>query len=136
MNICIFNKKYIVRRFDEQEIYEGYVTAGHKDIQVSLNVHPLSSDQMLALPEGERRVKRLEGHGTDVLVVADQSKNQKGDLLYYHGEWYECVSAQEFDHTLLSHWNYQFVLVPTDAAGSPDTEKLPSFTKEGEGDLL
>lgn len=93
---------------------------------VSLNVHPLSTDQIKALPEGERKLKRIEAQGTDTLVVADEATGTKGDLLYYMGDWYECVSAQIWDHTILNHTNYQFVLVPKDASRSIDTEDPPT----------
>lgn len=122
MNISLFNKLYWIRRFGEQKNIKGYMTSDHHDFGASLNVHPLSTDSMQALPEGQRKVKRLEAHSTVVLVVADEKKNRKGDLLYYQGDWYECVSSQLWDHTILSHLNYQFVLVPDDAAGSIDLE--------------
>ena len=125
MNITLFNKKYWLRHFGEQKNIRGYLTAGRADRVVSLNVHPLSPDQQQALPEVERQVKRLEAHGTAELVVANDQTGTKGDLLYYHGDWYECVSAQLWDHTLLSHWNYQFVLVPPDAASTIDTAPPP-----------
>ena len=70
-------------------------------------------------------VKRLEAHGSVVLITADAEQNRKGDLLYYHERWYECVNAQEWDHTILSHYNYQFVLVPEDGARAVDTQELP-----------
>lgn len=120
MNITIFNKKYWVRRFGEQKNVRGYLTSPHTDFVASLNVHPLGTDSIQALPEGERKIKRLEAHGTDVIRPSDQHSGVKGDLLYYHGEWYECVSAVEWDHTILNHLNYQFVLVPKDAAGTID----------------
>lgn len=120
MNITIFNRKYWVRRFGEQQNVRGYLTAPYTDFVASLNVHPLGTDSIQALPEGERKIKRLEAHGTSVLRPANQHTGDKGDLLYYHGEWYECVSAVEWDHTMLSHLNYQFVLVPRDAAGTAD----------------
>lgn len=119
-NIRIFNKNYVVRRFGEQKNINGYLTASYTDFVASMNVHPLSNDAMQALPEGERKVKRLEGHSEVTLVTADEKMNRQGDLLYYHGDWYECISAQMWDHTLLSHLNYQFVLVPTDVGGTPD----------------
>ena len=125
MNITLFNKKYWARRFGEQKIVRGYATSGRTDFVVSLNVHPLGTDQQLALPEGERRIKRLEAHGTDGLIVANQSTGVKGDLLYYHGYWYECIDAQEWDHTVLSHINYQFVIVPDDIAGTIDLSDAP-----------
>lgn len=135
MNIRLFNKLYWIRRFGEQKNVKGYLTSGREDFGASLNVHPLSTDQMQALPEGQRKVKRLEAHGEAELVVADEKLNRKGDLLYYHGDWYECVSSQVWDHTLLSHYNYQFVLVPSDSSGTIDLEPPvgePVLLKQGD----
>lgn len=126
MNITLFNKKYWIRRFGEQREVKGYLTSGREDFIASLNVHPLSTDQQQALPEGEREVKRLEAHGTAELIVANKVTNTKGDLLYYHGDWYECVNAQLWDHTILTHTNYQFVLVPKDGSRSIDTDNPPA----------
>jgi len=125
MNIRLFNKKYWVRRFEEQREVRGYLASGYSDFVADLNVHPLGTDQVMTLPEGQRKIKRLEAHGEIQLVVADQDSNRKGDLLFYHGEWFECISSQMWDHTVLSHYNYQFVLVPRDAALSTDIEHDP-----------
>lgn len=122
MNIRLFNKNYWIRRFGVQREVKGYLTSGHEDFVASLNVHPLGTDAIQALPEGERKLKRLEAHGEVALLVGDEKESRKGDLLYYHGDWYECVNSQMWDHTILSHYNYQFVLVPTDAGGSIDLE--------------
>lgn len=138
MNITLFNKKYWVRRFGEQKEVRGYFTAGYSDFIASLNVHPMGTDQMQALPEGERKLKRLEAHGSDVLIVANQDTGVKGDLLLYGGDWYECVSAQKWDHTILSHLNYQFVIVPNDASKSVDTANPPTAdpaTWKGEDEI-
>lgn len=126
VNITLFNKKYWIRRFGEQREVKGYLTSDKTDFVASLNVHPLSTDQQQALPEGERQVKRLEAHGTSELIVANKVANTKGDLLYYNGDWYECVSAQLWDHTVLSHTNYQFVLVPKDGSRSIDIDDPPA----------
>jgi len=131
LNIAIFNKKYRVRRFDEERVVKGYFTASHRDFTVSIHVHPSGSDTVQANPEGARRVKRLEAHGTVILRAADQETGQKGDLLFYHGAWYECISAVEHEDTILSHWNYVFVIVPNDAAGTIDTS---TNSEEGEYD--
>lgn len=119
MNITIFNRKHWVRRFGPQVNVKGFLKASYADMVVSIHVHPVGANTMQALPEGERMVKRLEGHNCDVeLYASNQDTGQRGDLLYYHGAWYECVSAVLWDHTLLSHWNYQFTLVPKDVANS------------------
>lgn len=125
MNITLFNKKYWVRRFKEPQNIRGYITADHEDFVASLHIHPMGSDAMLALPDGERKMKHLEGHGTDVLIPASEATGIKGDLLYYMGDWYECTAAQPWDHTVLSHLNYQFCLVPTDGARASDIEDPP-----------
>jgi len=122
MNIRLFNRKYWLRRFGVQKVVKGYLTSGHKDVVVSIHVHPAGTDTISALPEGERRTKRLEGHGEVDITPANQDTGCKGDLLYYYGDWYECVSSQPWRTTMLSHYNYQFVLVPRDASGVIDME--------------
>lgn len=131
MNITLFNKKYWVRRFKEPQNIRGYITADHEDFVASLHIHPMGSDAMLALPEGERKMKHLEGHGTDVLIPASEATGVKGDLLYYMGDWYECTAAQPWDHTVLSHLNYQFCLVPTDGARPPTSKTRRRKTRNG-----
>ena len=69
MNITIFNKLYWIRRFGEQKNVKGYLVSTHSDFGASLNVHPLSTDQMQALPEGQRKVKRLEENVVGLIVV-------------------------------------------------------------------
>lgn len=122
MNIRVFNKNYWIRRAGKQREIKGYLVSGNVDFVASLNVHPMGTDAMQAIPEGQRHIKRLEAHGEVELVVADENENRKGDLLYYHGRWYECVNSQEWDHTFLSHFNYQFVLVPNDSGKAVDLE--------------
>ncbi len=137
MNITLFNRNYWARRFGEQREIRGYITTGRRDFIVSLNVHPSGTDRQQANDEGERRIKRLEAHGTDELVAADQDTETKGDLLYYHGYWYECVNAQLWDHTVLNHINYSFVIVPDDAHGTIDLDdpprRDPNKMRRGEG---
>ena len=101
MNIRLFNKLYWLRRAGVQKLVKGYLVSGFEDMVVSLHVHPLSTNQIMALPEGERKMKRLEGHGEIELHVGDEAENRKGDLLYYQGDWYECLSCQLYDHTML-----------------------------------
>ena len=120
MNIRLFNKKYWIRRFGVQKEVRGYLMSGFEDFVADLNVHPMGADAIQALPEGLRHIKRLEAHGEADLIVANEEHGVKGDLLYYHGDWYECVSSQPWDHTILSHLNYQFVMVSTDTASTPD----------------
>lgn len=138
MNIRIFNKTYTLRRFGTPKNIGGYTKSTYTDSTVSLHLHPLSTDQLQALPEGERTVKRIEGHGEIALITADQTTGQKGDLVYYYGEWYKCESCQCYDHTILNHYNYQFVRAAQDGAAVTDlaapAEDTSDSTDEDETD--
>lgn len=111
MGINIFRRKFLVRRFGEDEIIDGYSHATYEDFTTVLNVQPLSADELLALPEGERKTRRLKAFGDDILNTADQTTGRRGDMLLYNGRWYECVSSIYWDHTLLSHCKSEFVEV-------------------------
>ncbi len=136
MNIEIFNRKYWVRRFGDQKEILGYLISGTSDFVAFLHVHP-GQDQVPMNPEGERRVVHLQGHGSVKLYTAAETVSHKGDLLLYQGRWYECTSAMLYDHTMLSHYNYSFTLVPNDGAYTPDIwnapEEDPASKKPGEG---
>ncbi len=131
MNIGFFNKNYWLRRFGEQKIVKGYFGSDFSDVMVNIHVHPMGTDLLSALPEGERKVKHLEGHGNISLNVSDVKSQKKGDLLWYIDEWYECTVCQKYEQTFLSHYNYQFVQLPHDASGTADI--LPPPDKSGNG---
>ena len=88
-----------MRRFGEENIVDGYGVSGYKDFIASLNVQPLSKDELQALPEGENTVKRMKAFGDLVFHTADRSAGRRADWLFYQGRmdpeghWYECVSS-------------------------------------------
>lgn len=108
----IFRKTYTIRRFGDEVIIDGNGTATYEDFSVTLNVQPLSSKDIAALPEGERLTKRFKAYGDFIFTTADQSTGRRGDWLLYHGNWYECTSSVEWDHTMLCHCKSEFVAVP------------------------
>ena len=108
----IFRRNFTIRRFGKEEIIDGYGLTSYEDSEVSLNVQPLSPDEIQALPEGERRTKRLKAYGDFTFTTADQSTGRRGDWLLYYGHWYECVSSLGWDHTILSHCKSEFVEIP------------------------
>ena len=122
MGIGIFRRKYIVRRFKPQEIVNGYALSAYEDIITPLNVQPLSADELQALPEGERRFRRLKSFGSLQLAAANQQQGSPGDWLYYRGEWYKCVSAVSWRHTILSHCKAEFAAV---AETDPNADLSP-----------
>lgn len=117
MGLGIFRRSFVIRRFGEESIVDGYGVASFTDEVTSLNVQPLSKDELQALPEGERRVKRMKAFGDLVFTTADQSTGRRGDWLFYQGSmdpeghWYECVSSLGWDHTMLRHCRSEFVQV-------------------------
>jgi len=110
--IGLFKKLYTVRQYSQQEITDGYASANYTDAKLLLDVQPLSPDEMQALPEGDRTVKRIKSFGGDRLTSADEFGNIPGDRLFYNGQWYECVSSVMWDHTVLSHYRSEFVVLP------------------------
>lgn len=111
MGFTIFRRTFTIRRFGEDEVIDGYAHTTYTDTNTILNVQPLSADELQALPEGERRTKRLKAYGDLIFTTADQSTGVRGDWLLYGGHWYECVSSLYWDHTLLTHCKSEFVEV-------------------------
>ena len=99
MGLGIFRRAFVVRRFGEENIVDGYGVSEYKDFIASLNVQPLSKDELQALPEGENTVKRMKAFGDLVFHTADRSAGRRADWLFYQGRmdpeghWYECVSS-------------------------------------------
>ena len=97
----------------------------------SINVQPLSTKELLALPEGERSTKRVKAFGDLQLTAADQYQGIPGDWLFYRGSWYKCVSAFPWDHTMLAHCRSEFAIIPEGEL--PDNVEPPGgYTKEEE----
>ena len=115
MKIRIFRRLYTVRKYGKQEIIDGYPRAPYTDVKTRLNVQPLSSDELQALPEGQRKINRVKAFGADRLTSADEHEGIPGDRLFYQGLWYECTSSVMWDHTLLGHYHSEFVVIPQSA---------------------
>jgi len=119
MVIGLFKKTYIVKKFGQQNIDGGYQSYTHTEIPVKLNVQPLSVNDLQALPEGSRTVKRVKSYGPDKLTSVDDMNNIPGDWLFYNGYWYECKSSVVWDHTPLSHYRSEFVILPENKQEPP-----------------
>ena len=109
--IGIFRKQYTIRKYLPQVIERGYASSQCIEITSQLNVQPLSTDELRALPEGERTVKKIKSYGSDQMASADASTQTPGDRLFYHGQWYECVSSEQWEHTILAHYRSEWVLL-------------------------
>lgn len=124
MLTAFFKHSYIVRRFGAETIVDGFSGSEHTDFPVRLDVQPLNSDELQALPEGERTVRRLKALGDDRFSPADEEAGTPGDWLYYDGRWFECKSCQVMNLTILSHYESEFVLVPPGPNTEPPEEEV------------
>lgn len=118
-----FKHDYVVRRLKEDVYCGGYAApGGHTDSVATLNVQPLTSDELQALPEGERTVKHIKSIGEEKFTPADEETGTQGDRLYYEGKWYECKSCHLWDHTILSHYEAEFVEMSPGSEEPPEVE--------------
>jgi hypothetical protein len=119
MGIGIFHRPYTIRRRGEQKVVNGYAVSGNSEFTARLNIQPLSADELLALPEGERSIARVKSFGTAALISADEYSQTLGDLLYYDGRWYECKSCVHWLHTPLTHYEAEFVILADQSKQKP-----------------
>lgn len=119
----IFKKTYKVRTFGEQKKINGYAVSNSSETTALLNVQPLSPNELQALPEGERTIKRIKAFGSFPFTSANQYTGQQGDQLFYMGHWFECKSSVEWDHTMLAHYRSEFVILPE--TNKKDREVVP-----------
>jgi hypothetical protein len=117
--IGLFKKPYIVRHYEAQVIVNGYASAPFRDSILYLNVQPLTPNELMALPEGERTIKRIKSFGAGRLTSADEFEGIPGDRLFYSGYWYECTSSVFWEHTMLKHYRSDFTILPPPAQMPP-----------------
>lgn len=122
----LFRRNYTIRRYKEQQTIDGYAYAQYEYFDVVLNVQPQAPDSVSANSEGERRVKRLKAYGDFNFTAADQTRGQRGDFLLYKGVWYECMSALDWDHTILSHNKAEFVEIAASELSDDIAEDIES----------
>lgn len=119
MAIGVFRRPYTVRRHGEQKVVNGYAVSGDTEFTAKLNVQPLSADELLALPEGERSIARVKALGAYALTSADEHSGTPGDLLFFSGKWYECKSCVSWLHTPLKHYESEFVVLADQKGQKP-----------------
>lgn len=125
MNIKLFQKPYVIRRYEQQVISDdAYASQSYRDFVTRLNVQPLSNEELLALPEGERTVMRRKAFGKDLLRSADEAAGTLGDRLFYQDRWYVCISSIKWNGTILRHFYSEFVVLPS-AEQDPPPEVMP-----------
>lgn len=120
--MALWRKPYTLRRYGQSKMVRGYTTSEYTDTVVQLDVQPLSTTELEALPEGERSKKRVTTYGSYAIQIADQATQTKGDRLYYEGSWYEAETSEMWMGTPIGHYCCQFVKVAETEQTNPPME--------------
>ena len=81
MLFTFFKRDYIVRRFGKETVVEGFSAAPYEDSVLKLeDFQPLSADEIQALPEGQRSIRRIKSIGTTQFTPADEKTGVRGVL--------------------------------------------------------
>ena len=106
MNISIFNRDYLMRRYSADDSF----------VDSMINIHLHEEERGSGRwAETQGIVRNIAGHGMVELKEASLENGTRADRVFYRGRWYECVSSVFYDHTALSHYNYKFIALPEDA---------------------
>lgn len=131
MVLDIFKKPYTLRRFEKSELIRGHSQAKYTDSTVILNVQPLSSTELMALPDGIRRSKNIKAIGKVIIRTADEKTGTLADRICYRGEWYECTGSDIWGNTPVGQTEAVFGLIPNVEAGN--ILLVPSTEQDGGG---
>ena len=131
MVLDIFKKPYTLRRFEKSELIRGRSQAKYSDSTVILNVQPLSSTELMALPDGIRRSKNIKAIGKVIIRTADEKTGTLADRICYRGEWYECTGSDIWGNTPVGQTEAVFGLIPNVEAGN--ILLVPSTEQDGGG---
>ena len=113
-----FGRMYILRRYEEDQIVDGYQVAGYADRQVFLDVQ-MQSDKEVIEAGGSRDDVLLKTFGDFPIQTSRQEKGLRADQLLYDGRWFECKSSRLSENTILKHWTSTFQLIPVSKNADP-----------------
>lgn len=116
-----FGENYILRRFGESKLINGYPVIEHEDITVFLDVQE-SFHHKKTEEAGSRDDMTLTTFGDVPIRCSKQEQGVLSDQLLYKGRWFECTSSILNKNTILKHWMSTFSLVNESKAAEPKIE--------------
>ena len=121
----LFKKTYAARRYGPQKFVDGYEKSSWSDFSVRLNVQPLTADELQALPEGERAVKRYKAFGASGLRTSNVQDGTKADLVFIGDRWYEVRSSNDWHHLPILAHDYVELVQIEDQPAAPEGGSTP-----------
>lgn len=128
----IFKKSYTLRSFQKTEYTDGYPSARYSDRTVMLNVQPMTTNELIALPEGIRRDKNIKAIGKVDIRTADADSGTLADRLLYRGQWYECTGSDVWGNTPVGQTEAVFGLIPVNEV--QEVQVMPDGGEEAGGE--
>lgn len=116
----IFKKPYTLRRFEKTVLVKGRPVTKYNDSAVMLNVQPLTTAELVTLPEGMRRVKNIKAIGKVDIKTGDEKTGILADRLYYRGGWYECTGSDVWGSTPVGQTEAVFGLISNAEDSKPE----------------
>ena len=106
--MSIFKKSYTLRRYTEQQIIRGMISAPYTDMNVRLDIQTLE-DAQVTTQDGTVSVQQIKSFGKEQVKTEDVTNQVKADRLYFQGKWFECKSSRLSENTPLKHWTATFI---------------------------
>ncbi len=101
-------RPYILRRYSQPKIVNGYSSIPYNDITLPMDVQTLE-DTVVTGPDGSESIQRLKVFCDSEILVENTEKQQKADRLWFQDTWFECRSSRLSENTPLRHWTATFV---------------------------
>ena len=101
-------RNYVLRRYLEPTITEGYFSIPYKDSTLPIDIQTLQ-DTVETTPEGRRSIQNLKVFCDFEIYVEDEEKKRKADRVWFQGKWFECQSSRLSENTPLRHWTATFI---------------------------
>lgn len=114
--ISHFGSTYTVKRFDPGEYIDGHYIEGVESLfEIIASIQPLSSYEMLQLPEGQRTKEAVKVYTPTGLRQTIESQQVKGDRISYKGRLYEVQKVSTWEtFTDIPHFKAVAVMVEVD----------------------
>jgi hypothetical protein len=108
--VSFFDKTYTVTRsspgYRDPSQGNKWVSGTTTDIEVVMNIQPLTGKEVDALPEGRREKKNIKGYSDTQIFAIDESGGVSPDIITYNGEKYEVYESKLYDNNIISHYKF------------------------------